>query len=175
MVAMATATTPGWATGGRGVGAGGGGVVALLIGPQGQRPGASSCSHVLFTVSPCATSYPPRLRVSPEFTEPSGRGSTEKKICSGIRKQNIEPHPGMRGDWHQCNNLPPNRVTVKTSPCFRQSYTCFGYEGEIGVERIFLKINLSTTISMERSRREFSIDVVIFRGICKNNQSTLFP
>jgi len=40
---------------------------------------------------------------------------------------------------------------------------------------LFLKINLSTTISMERSRRELSIDVVIHKGILKNNQITLFP
>ena len=45
----------------------------------------------------------------------------------------------------------------------------------LSVILLFLKINLSTTISMERSRRELSIDMVIHRGIFKNNQITLFP
>ena len=39
---------------------------------------------------------------------------------------------------------------------------------------LFFKINLSTTISMKRSRRELSIDILIHRGIFKNNQITLF-
>jgi len=39
---------------------------------------------------------------------------------------------------------------------------------------LFLKINLSTTTSMKRSRRELSIDIVIQRGIFQNNQTTLF-
>jgi len=39
---------------------------------------------------------------------------------------------------------------------------------------LFLKINLSTPISMKRSRRELSIDLVIRRGIFKNNQSGFF-
>jgi len=34
---------------------------------------------------------------------------------------------------------------------------------------LFLKINLSTTISIKRSRRELSIDVVIHRAIFKSN------
>jgi len=38
---------------------------------------------------------------------------------------------------------------------------------------IFLKLNLSTTISMKRSRRELSIDMVIPKGIFENNQITL--
>jgi len=48
------------------------------------------------------------------------------------------------------------------------------YEGETGGSAIllFLKINLSTIISMTRSRRELSIDMAI---IFKNNQSTLSP
>ena len=33
-----------------------------------------------------------------------------------------------------------------------------------------IKINLSTTISMKRSRREFLIDMVIDKGILKNDQ-----
>jgi len=40
---------------------------------------------------------------------------------------------------------------------------------------LFLKINLSTTISMNRARRELSIDTVIHRGIFKNIQIALFP
>jgi len=41
-------------------------------------------------------------------------------------------------------------------------------KGEI-VIWLFLKINLSTTTSIKRSRRELSIDMVIHRGIFKNN------
>jgi len=40
---------------------------------------------------------------------------------------------------------------------------------------LFLKINPRTTISMERSRRELSIDMAIHLGIIKNNQFTLSP
>jgi len=40
---------------------------------------------------------------------------------------------------------------------------------------LFLKINLSTSISMKRSRRELSIDMVIHRNIFKNNQVKLSP
>jgi len=40
---------------------------------------------------------------------------------------------------------------------------------------IIFMINLSTTISMKRSRRELSIDVIIHKGIFNNNQITLFP
>jgi len=36
---------------------------------------------------------------------------------------------------------------------------------------LFFKINLSTTISMKRSRRELFIGVVIHRGISKNNNN----
>jgi len=52
------------------------------------------------------------------------------------------------------------------------SHTCFGYEGKTGGERFFLKkkINLLTTISMKRHRRELSIDIKF-----KNNPLTLFP
>jgi len=39
---------------------------------------------------------------------------------------------------------------------------------------LFLKINLSTAISMKRSRRELSFDMVIHGGILKK-QITLFP
>jgi len=39
---------------------------------------------------------------------------------------------------------------------------------------LFLKINLSTTISMKRSHREFSIDMVIHTGIIQNNRTQLF-
>jgi len=35
------------------------------------------------------------------------------------------------------------------------------------------KINLLTTISMKRSRRELSFDTVIDRGVSKNNKITL--
>jgi len=44
---------------------------------------------------------------------------------------------------------------------------------EESVMWLFLKIKPSTTISMKRSRRELSIDMVIHRGIFKNNQITL--
>jgi len=40
---------------------------------------------------------------------------------------------------------------------------------------LFFRINLLTTISMKRSRRELSIDEVVHRSISKNNQITLFP
>jgi len=43
--------------------------------------------------------------------------------------------------------------TVKTNPCFRQSYTCFRYEGEIGESLIWLFLMiyaLSTTISIKK-------------------------
>jgi len=39
---------------------------------------------------------------------------------------------------------------------------------------IFLNINLLTTISMNSSRRELSIDIVILKGIFENHQMTLF-
>ena len=39
---------------------------------------------------------------------------------------------------------------------------------------LFLKTNLLTIISMKRSRRELSIDMVIHRSIFKNNLITLF-
>ena len=39
---------------------------------------------------------------------------------------------------------------------------------------LVLEINLSTTISMKRSRQELSIDMFIQRGIVQNNQITLF-
>jgi len=39
---------------------------------------------------------------------------------------------------------------------------------------VFLKIKPSTTTSIKRSRQELSIDMVIDRGIFKNNQMTLF-
>jgi len=47
--------------------------------------------------------------------------------------------------------------------------------GERTVVWLFLKINLLTTISMKRSRRELFIHRVIQRGIFKNNQITLSP
>jgi len=40
---------------------------------------------------------------------------------------------------------------------------------------LFLKINLSRTISLKRSCRELSIDMFILRGIHKNKLITLFP
>jgi len=46
---------------------------------------------------------------------------------------------------------------------------------ERNVIGLFLKINLSSGISMKRSRRELSIDMVICRGVYENNQITLFP
>ena len=39
---------------------------------------------------------------------------------------------------------------------------------------LFLKINLSTIISIKRSRRELSIDMVIDRDISDNYKFTLF-
>ena len=66
--------------------------------------------------------------------------------------------------------------TVKTNPCFRQSHR-FRYESQTGasVMWLFLNINLSTTMSIKTSSRELSIDIFKNRGICKNNQITLFP
>jgi len=46
---------------------------------------------------------------------------------------------------------------------------------EESVTGVFLKINLSTTISMKRSRHELSIDMVIHRAIFRNNHFKLFP
>jgi len=40
---------------------------------------------------------------------------------------------------------------------------------------LFLKINLSTTISMKRSRPKLFIDMNIHGDIFKNNQIALFP
>jgi len=40
---------------------------------------------------------------------------------------------------------------------------------------LFFLINLSTTISINRPRRELTIDMVIHSGIFKNNQIALFP
>jgi len=40
---------------------------------------------------------------------------------------------------------------------------------------LFLKINLSTSMSMNKSRRELSTDMVIRRGIFKDIQITIFP
>jgi len=53
--------------------------------------------------------------------------------------------------------------------------SCLEYEGETGegVIWLFVKIYLSTAISMERSRRELSIDMVNHRDILKNTQITL--
>jgi len=65
---------------------------------------------------------------------------------------------------------------VKTSPWFRLSYTYFEYEGGTGGESLiwlFLKINLSTTISTKRSRRGLSNDMVSPKVFFKNNQITL--
>jgi len=62
----------------------------------------------------------------------------------------------------------------------------YGFEDKIKEERtlvifkdkpiwLFLRINLSTAISMKRSRRELSSDVAVDRFIVKNNQITSFP
>jgi len=40
---------------------------------------------------------------------------------------------------------------------------------------LIIKINLTTTILMKRSRRELSIDMLIQGVIFENNQITLFP
>jgi len=45
-------------------------------------------------------------------------------------------------------------------------------QGE-GVIWLSLKINLSTTLSMKKSRRELSIDMIIYRSNYKNNQIRL--
>jgi len=52
--------------------------------------------------------------------------------------------------------------SVKTNPSLGSPRAIFGYDDETGesVIWLFLNINLSTTISMKRSRRELSIDVV---------------
>jgi len=47
-------------------------------------------------------------------------------------------------------------------------------QGE-SVSWLFFTINLSTSMSIKRSRRELSIDMIIQRGIFKNNQIKLFP
>jgi len=46
---------------------------------------------------------------------------------------------------------------------------------EKGVIWLFSKIDLSTTISIKRSRQELSIDMDIHGGIFQNNQMTFFP
>jgi len=40
---------------------------------------------------------------------------------------------------------------------------------------LFLKTNLSTAISMKRSRRELSIDMFIHKSIYKNDEITFIP
>jgi len=47
--------------------------------------------------------------------------------------------------------------------------------GEEHYNGVFLNINLQTTISMKRSLRELSIDMIIQRCIFKYNQISLFP
>jgi len=66
--------------------------------------------------------------------------------------------------------------TVKTIPCLGGPTPASGMEVKQGesVIWLFLKINLSTSISTKRSRRELSIDIVVHRGAFKNNQITLF-
>ena len=66
--------------------------------------------------------------------------------------------------------------TVKTDPCFRWSHSCFAYEGETGGEGnlVIFEDNLSTSISMKRSRQEFFIDIGIHMSIFKNKQIMLF-
>jgi len=57
------------------------------------------------------------------------------------------------------------------------SHTCLDIKAKLAesVIWLFFKISLSTNISMKRSHRELSIDIVIHRGIFKHNQITLFP
>jgi len=57
--------------------------------------------------------------------------------------------------------------TVKSSPYFRPPTPVLGVKVKRGesVIRLYLKINLSTTISMKISRRDLSIDMVIRMGI----------
>jgi len=68
------------------------------------------------------------------------------------------------------------KLTVKPNPCLFVVTPVLGMkmkQWEI-VIWFFRKINLSRTISMKRSRRELSIDMVIHRDIFKYNEITLF-
>jgi len=68
--------------------------------------------------------------------------------------------------------------TVQTNPCFRGNpTTVLGSKVKQGESVIWLllKINLSTTTSMKRSRQELFIDMVIQTVIFEFNQITLFP
>ena len=77
---------------------------------------------------------------------------------------------GLRVD-HICNI-----IAAKTIP-LGSSAPVLGMKVKHGKDVIwlFLKIPLWITISMKSSRRDLSIDMVIQRGIFKNNQITLLP
>ena len=66
----------------------------------------------------------------------------------------------------------------KTNPCFRSSQTCIRLynrgKGWCIYGLVILKIPLSITISIEHTRRDLFIDMVV-GFIFKNNQITLFP
>ena len=67
--------------------------------------------------------------------------------------------------------------TVKTNSYLRVvPHNVVGNKVEQGesVIWLFLKINLPTTTSMKRSRRELSIDMVVHSGILKNNAFPVF-
>jgi len=73
-----------------------------------------------------------------------------------------------------------NKVTItvkKITPVLGSSIPVLGMKVKQGkgVIWLFMKMNLSTTISMKRSRRELSIDMVIQRGIYKNKHITHLP
>jgi len=69
--------------------------------------------------------------------------------------------------FQQTRQLPSKYwYTVKTSLCFR-------YEAKTGEEFFFNKISLGIAISMESSRQDLLIDMVVDRFIFENNQITL--
>jgi len=52
-----------------------------------------------------------------------------------------------------------------------------GYESESGRERNLVNFEykpIDNHVNMQRSRRELSVDMVVHRGIFKNNHITLF-
>jgi len=68
------------------------------------------------------------------------------------------------------------RSTPKLLPVLGSSTPVLGMNMKQGksIVWLFLQISLSTPISMKRSYRKLFIDVVVARGVLKNNEITLF-
>jgi len=65
--------------------------------------------------------------------------------------------------------------TVKTNLIVLDIPTPVLGKQEASVIWLFSEIKLTTTTSIKRSRRELSIDMVIYRGTFKDNRNTLLP